>query len=329
MRRVLGVLFVLVLIAGAGAGGYIYGTQQGASGGFQTAAADRAAFAATPRAGGSPVSVGMGSVGSPGASGGMTGPGVAGGAMGSVVSSTGAPSGVGAPGAGMAGAGGRGMGAAGMGMGAGSMGTPGAGSPGAGRMTGVVAANVTGKVARIDGPMLVVEGPNNSVVSVATSGSTLFTKLVTGTMADLKVNDFVAVQGDRANESTVTARTITTTSPQNLAGNPGAGLPGAVGGTPAAMRPGGAGGVGMSGMGMGSGGDLVGRITQMDGAILTLTTLNNMTITVNTTATTKVQSTQTTSLQEIRAGDTLIVVGERTGDNAVSARLVTNQGAGG
>ncbi len=329
MRRVLGFLLVLLLMGGAGAGGFVYGTQQGAKGAFETASADRAAFAATPRVGGSVVAAGGGAGGAGGQMGGQAaagGQGMMAGAGGQgTTGGQGAGAMGGAGGQGAAAMGGQGMaGAGGRGMGAGMPGT--AGSPGAGsavaRTPSQTVGNITGRVLSIDGPALRVQGGDNAAVNVATSGSTLFQRLVAAGMGDLKVNDFVAVQGDRAGESVITARTITTTNPQAMAGNAVAGYPGAVGvATPAVAPP------GMMGMGMG--GAVVGRITQMGGNSLTLSTPGNMTITVNTTATTKVQTTQSTSLQEIRIGDTLVVVGERTGENGISARSIINQGTGG
>lgn len=301
MRRLLGVVVVLLLIGGAGAGGFFYGTQQGAKGAYETAAADRSAFAATPRLGGSAVAAGGGA----GGQGMMGGRGTMGSAGAGAADSQGM----------MGGQGGRGMGMPG------TAGSPGAGSPGAGTPAPTV-GNVTGRVLSIDGPALRLQGPNDAAVNVATSGSTLFQKLVAANMGDLKVNDFVSVQGDRAGDNVLTARTITGTNPQAMAGNAVAGYPGAIGIPSPVMTRNGT-------MGMGMGGGVVGRITQMGGGSLTLTTPGNMTITVNTTATTKVQTTQATSLQEIRVGDTLVVIGERTGDNGISARSIINQGAGG
>lgn len=206
------------------------------------------------------------------------------------------------------------------GQGGRGMGMPGtAGSPGAGTPAPTI-GNVTGRVLSIDGPALRVQGPNDAAVNIATSGSTLFQKLVAASMGDLKVNDFVSVQGDRGGDGVLTARTITSTNPQAMAGNAVAGYPGAIGITPPA-----GGAMGMMG---GMGGGVVGRITQMGGNSLTLSTPGNMMITVNVGATTKVQTTQPTSLQEIRVGDSLVVVGERTGDNGISARSIINQGAG-
>ena len=325
MRRVLVILLVVGLMAAAGVGGFVYGTQQGQKGAFETAAADRTSFGATPRIG-SPAPGGQTAPGGGSAAAGSGFPGAAGGAGGGATGG-GAPGGMGmapggtavagggmAAGAGMGGMGG-GMGMAPGGRGPG-MGSAGAGSPGAGGPA-VAAANITGKVLRADGPMLTVQGANNTTVSVNTSGSTLFSKAVSATLSDLKTMDTVVVQGDRASDAVYTARSITSINAQAIAGNAISGYPGATGITPPAMvRP---------DMLLGGGG-IGGQITQIGADTLTLAMPGGMTVMVKTTEMTKVMTTQTTSLQEIRPGDTITVVGERSGNGPVVARAVINQG---
>jgi len=296
MRRVLPVLIALVLIGGAGYGGYRYGMGKGNTDGLATAASDRSAFFATRAA---PGGVG-GGAGSPGA-------GSRGAGGGSVV-----PGGMGAPGAGGSpGAGGR------------NNATPGAGgSPGAGRMG--AQNGVAGRVTPVSGQTLTIQSAMDSMsVNVSTTGMTVFAKLVTGTASDLKVNDFVAVQGDKTGDTTYTARTITGVNAQTLAGAAMNGFPGAAGGPPAGV-PGMTGFPGGPGMG-GNGGQIVGRITQMGATTMTLAALDGTMITVTTMPGTKVQTTQPATLADIKMGDMLVVVGERSGDT-VTARVVTDQG---
>jgi len=286
MRRILPVLIALVLIGGAGYGGYRYGLGKGNTDGEATAASDRTAFFATRGAA-------PGGAGSPGA-GGRGGDG--------------APGGVGSPGAG-----GR------------NNATPGAGgSPGAGR-TGAQ-NGVAGRVTQVNGPTLTIQSTMDSTnVNVSTTGMTVFAKLVTGTTGDLKMNDFVVVQGDKTGDNAYTARTITAMNAQTLAGAAMNGFPGAAGG-PAAGTP----GMGISGFpggaGMGgNGGAVVGRITQVSATTMTLTGLDGTMITVMTMPATTVQTTQPAALTDIKMGDMLVVVGDRSGDT-VTARLVTDQG---
>lgn len=188
---------------------------------------------------------------------------------------------------------------------------------------------VAGRVTGVNGSSLSVQNAaDNTTITVVTSGATVFTKLVAGTMNDLKMNDFVAVQGDKTGDNAYTARTITGTNAQANAGAAVGGFPGAGGGRPAAMgtmTAGGAGGAGRGGAG-GANGQIVGRITEMSGDTVTLNGLDGSVITVMTTPMTKVQTTQSAALSDIKTGDSLIVVGERAGDN-VTARLVTDQGA--
>jgi len=189
--------------------------------------------------------------------------------------------------------------------------------------------NVAGRVTGVNGSSLSVQNAADSTtITVVTSGTTVFTKIVAGTMNDLKMNDFVAVQGDKTGDNAYTARTITGTNAQANAGAAAGGFPGAGGGRPAGMgtmTAGGAGGAGRGGAG-GVGGQIVGRIAEMSGDTITLNGLDGSMITVTTTPMTKVQTTQSAALSDIKTGDSLIVVGERTGDN-VTARLVTDQGA--
>ena len=180
---------------------------------------------------------------------------------------------------------------------------------------------VVGRVTGVNGSSLSVQNAaDNTTITVVTSGATVFTKLVAGTMNDLKMNDFVAVQGDKTGDNAYTARTITGTNAQANAGAAVGGFPGAGGGRPAAMGTMTAGGAG------GANGQIVGRITEMSGDTVTLNGLDGSVITVMTTPMTKVQTTQSAALSDIKTGDSLIVVGERAGDN-VTARLVTDQGA--
>lgn len=186
--------------------------------------------------------------------------------------------------------------------------------------------NVAGRVTGVNGSSLSVQNiADGTTITVVTSGTTVFTKIVAGTMNDLKMNDFVAVQGDKTGDNAYTARTITGTNAQANAGAAAGGFPGAGGGRPAdmgTMTTGGAGGAGRGG----AGGQIVGRIAEMSGDTVTLNSLDGSVITVTTTPMTKVQTTQSAALSDIKTGDSLIVVGERTGDN-VTARLVTDQGA--
>jgi len=183
--------------------------------------------------------------------------------------------------------------------------------------------NVAGRVTGVNGSSLAVQNTADSTtITVATSGTTVFTKIVAGTMDDLKMNDFVAVQGDKTGDNAYTARTITGTNAQASAGAAAGGFPGAGGGRPAGMGTMTVGGAGRGG----ANGQIVGRVAEMSGDTITLNGLDGSVITVMTTPMTKVQTTQSAALSDIKVGDSLIVVGERTADN-VTARLVTDQGA--
>lgn len=290
MRRAGSFLVIVLLLAGAAAGGYFYGNGKGMTAGKATAAADRSAFQAA-RGTGVPA-------GGFGGQGGQGGQGAPGGATG------------GSPGAGAGRSGGGGTAVAGGSAVAGAPGGPGGqGGRAQGGQGG--GTGVQGKVTKVDGSTLTLQGQDGAAVTVTAAGDTAITKLAAGAFADLKVDDIVAVQGDKTGD-TYMARTITAT------GLPATALNGGGRGQGGAAIPGGAGGAQNA---------LFGRIATIAMNTLSLQMADGMTVTVSTAASTTVRKQQTGALGDIKVGDTLTVVGEKMGDNAYTARLITDQGA--
>lgn len=305
MRRAGTSIILLIVALAAIAGTAVYAYGKGKSDGQSTAAADRSSFVRGTAVGG----------------GGFAGQG--GGGFG---------------GGGQGGFGGAGSAAAGRGG-------QGGGTPGAG---GQVAANsVTGKVTKADGATLTVQesGASGTTATVTTTDGTTVSTFAAGALSDLKMNDFVLVQGDTAG-GTITAKTIyalsgfpgggggftggggttggngTTGSPVSRAPGGNTGGQGGQGGQGGNGRAGGAGG-GFAGLPNGT----LGRITKIDGATLTLQDLNGTTSTVMTDGSTSVRKQTTGKVSDIKVGDTIIVQGEKTGDTAYTARSIIDQGA--
>jgi hypothetical protein len=122
----------------------------------------------------------------------------------------------------------------------------------------------------------------------------------------------VIVDGTRTGDA-VTAQTITQAAPAG----------GGAGGTPGARGSGG----GPVGGGAAGGSAIVGLIRAINGPTMMVQGADGTMLTVNTNGTTVVRMQQPGTLADIKAGDFLMVFGEKTGDTAYLARTITNQGA--
>ena len=254
-------------------------------------------------------------------------------------------------GQGAGGAGGRFAGAGGTGStGTGAAGAGGPGGSGTGGTTAATTSSVTGKVTKADnGTLTLQEQPNNIAVTVATDASTTVTTFAPGALGDLKTGDIVAVQGDKTGDTAYTATTIFALNGFG-GGNGGAGQgqgqggPNAAAGTAPVGSPA-AGGRGRGNAGggaasapagrAGGGGGLLagvsgptGRIMTIANGTLTLQGFDGSTTTVATNASTSVRKQTPGKASDIKVGDTVIVQGDKVSDQAYTARMIIDQGAG-
>jgi hypothetical protein len=194
------------------------------------------------------------------------------------------------------------------GGGAGGAGTAGAAAPGS------AASTLTGKVTNVNGTTLSVQQADNSTVSVTTTADTAVRTFVTGALTDLKAGDIVAVDGSKTGDTAYSAKTVT-----NLGAASGTGVPSGSGGS--------------AGRGQGSvqaGGAvpvLTGQIKSLSGGTIMVQGFDGSSATVTTTPTTVVRTQQSGTMSDIKAGDMLLIQGDKTGDTAFAARSITNQGA--
>ncbi len=217
--------------------------------------------------------------------------------------------------------GGQGGNAAGT-RGAGSVrsGAPAAGGDAGGTLPAGTAANgrqggafssVTGRVTKLDGTTMSVQQSDNATVTVTTTTDTAIRKLVAATFADLKMGDTVSVDGSKTGDTAVTAKTITRlgSTAATGAGNRGQGASVGTGGEGASPPV------------------AFGQIKSVTGSSLAIQGVDGSAITVTTNAGTTVRVQQPGALSDIKMGDILVIQGEKTVDNTVVARSITNQGA--
>lgn len=306
MRRsglaIVGIVIVAAAIVGTGYIGY----NRGVSAGKTEVSTDRSAFQArgTTVSGAGGAARGPGGAGGPGGQGGAPGQAVAGSSV--------------------------------------------AGSGGAGGQGGV-----TGKVTKVENGVITVQGANNTMTTVNTTAATTVQKFAAAKTSDLKMGDFVAMQGDKTGDTAYTAKTLTGLGSTLPGGGAAAAAPGGQGGQgqgqasggsasgssggngsgASGQAPGGgtggqsgraAGGGGFSGFGAGA---IIGRITKIDGATLTMQGTDGTSLTITTSDGTTVRTTQAGAVSDISVGDSLIVQGDQAG-TALTARVIIDQGAG-
>lgn len=196
--------------------------------------------------------------------------------------------------------------------GAGGTGTAGTAAPGA------TVSSLTGKVTKVDGATLSVQQADNSTVSVTTTASTAVRKLVAGAVTDLKAGDIVAVDGSKTSDTAYSAKTIT-----SLGAASGAGAPSGGGGA-AGRGPGGAQGSAQAG---GAAPVLTGQIKSLSGGTIMVQGFDGSSVTVTTTPATVVRMQQPGAVSDVKAGDVLLIQGDKTSDTALVARSITDQGA--
>jgi hypothetical protein len=192
------------------------------------------------------------------------------------------------------------------GGGAGGAGTVGTAAPGGAIST------LTGKVTNVNGTTLSVQQADNSTVSVTTTADTAVRTFVTGALTDLKAGDIVAVDGSKTGDTAYSAKTVT-----NLGVASGASVPS---GGPAGRGQGSAQTGGATPV-------FTGQIKSLSGGTIMVQGFDGSSATVMTTPTTVVRTQQSGTMSDIKAGDVLLIQGDKTGDTAFAARSITNQGA--
>lgn len=173
-------------------------------------------------------------------------------------------------------------------------------------------ASLTGKVMKVDGTTFSVQQTDNSTVSVTTTADTAVRKLVTGALTDLKTGDIVAVDGGKTGDNAYSAKTITGL------GSFGGGQGGQGGTRGQGGAPGGGAQAG--------GAAVTGQIKSVSGGTLMIQGFDGASVTVTTTPTTVVRTQQPGTLSDIKTGDVLLIVGDKTSDTAFAARTITNEG---
>jgi hypothetical protein len=214
--------------------------------------------------------------------------------------------------------------------------TPSQGATGA-QGQGFANRGAQGTIASIKGSTLTVDATDRSgatsTVTVSTSKATTYTDAVAGKVSDLAVGDTVLVRGADTNGA-VTATSVTegaTISRGGFAGGGGTPPTGAGNGPPAGATPPngqpGAGGQGGPG-GFAGGGFTAGSIASINGDTFTVKAADGTQVVVTTTADTTVTVTKKISFADLKKGDNVAVVGQRT-DNAVTATSVRRGQLGG
>lgn len=176
------------------------------------------------------------------------------------------------------------------------------------RPSGVV-STLTGHVTKIDGPTVSVQQADNSTVAVTTNSETAIQKSVVSALADLKTGDVITVDGTKTGDTAYSAKTIT-----NL-GQRAGGTGGDAGRPPNAAPPG------------VPGPAVTGRITSMDSGTITVQGFDGATVTVTSSPATVVKTQQPGTLSDIKTGDLIVILGDKTGDTGFLARSIVNQGA--
>jgi len=161
-------------------------------------------------------------------------------------------------------------------------------------------------VTKIDGTTVIVQQTDTSVVTVTTTSDTAIRKLVSGVFSDLKTGDVIAVDGAKTGDAAYNAKMITSLGQ----------ITGGGAGRPANVLPQGV-----------TGPVVTGQITRIDGGTITVQGFDGATVTIISSPATVVKTQQPGTLSDIKSGDLLLVVGEKSGDTGFVARSITNQGA--
>lgn len=212
------------------------------------------------------------------------------------------------------------------------------GTPGPGDVTTVSGGPpITGTVTKVLSGVFTIQQADTTSVDIATTAETSVTKTKAAALSDLKVGDLISVEGEKSGDGAYSASAITT-----LAGLGGPG--GAVrqvitvpptggpvsGGAPAggfvATTPAGAssqtgGGTFYIGGGAGDKGT-IGKVTKVEGGTLTLETPDGGTATVRTDAKTTFRAQVVANVNDIKSGDRVTVIGDKTGDALYTARVI-------
>ena len=169
-----------------------------------------------------------------------------------------------------------------------------------------------GTISAIDGSTLTIDGLNGATVKVVTTGSTVVTSRVTGTVGDLTSGDHVTVVG-AASGSSVAATVITD---QNASTPAGAGRAGGLGG---GFFP-----------GAGAPADVVtGTVSGGNGSTVTITKGDGSTVSVSTSPATTIDIVKTIPVAGLATGETVRVIGSTAGDGTVTASTIDEGALGG
>jgi hypothetical protein len=216
------------------------------------------------------------------------------------------------------------------------------GTPGAGDVTTFTGTPaVTGTVTKVLSGVFTIQQADKTSADIATTAETSVTKTNAASLTDLKIGDLVTVEGEKSGDGSYAASAITTLAgvggpvrqvsngpppgggPGGSGANPGGGFVATV---PAGASPSTSGGTfyiggGASGAG-GNGKGAIGKVTKVEGVTLTLEAPDGGTVTVRTDARTAFRAQVVANVNDIKTGDLVTVIGDKTGDTLYTARVI-------
>jgi hypothetical protein len=215
------------------------------------------------------------------------------------------------------------------------------GTPVAGDVTTITGAPaVTGTVTKVLSGVFTIQQADKTSADIATTAETSVTKTKAASLTDLKAGDLVTVEGEKSGDGSYAASAITTLAgvggpvrqvingpppggPGGSGANPGGGVAATV---PAGASPSTSGGtfyIGGSAGGAGSSGKgAIGKVTKVEGGTLTLEAPDGGTVTVRTDAKTVFRAQVVANVNDIKTGDLVTVIWDKTGDALYTARVI-------
>ncbi len=222
--------------------------------------------------------------------------------------------------------------------GPGGLGAPGGAPGGQGAAGGFPGGRGgVGTIASISGSALTLSSFNGSTTKVVTSASTTVTQSATVTLADIKVGDYVVVQGLGSTTKIAANRIIDTGATAITLNQPGGGgAPGGAGANAAGNGAGGPppngggfpgvgpGGGGPGGVGLGGDDDgavFYGKVTAVSGTSLSVqsTATASTTWTVSTSSSTRYGAMTALAVSDLKTGESVAVNGTTASDGSITA----------
>ena len=175
-----------------------------------------------------------------------------------------------------------------------------------------------GTLSSINGNTLTLTNTQGSQVTVNVSGTTTFQKTITGTIADLQQGDVLTVTGtpDASGNIVATSISVRAAGQVSPTRSPGAtftprGTPRTgTGGTPTFPN-------------VGVGGGTLGTLNNINGNVLTLTSMQGNQVTVNVSNTTIIEKIVNGTVSDLQSGESLTIVGSPNANGNIIASSIT------